>query len=78
MNIGGGQELKDGYYVPCTIAGCGKRTKGQLVDIPEANSAGDVGSSKESLSFNRPTTKGRFKTANRSDSENSKPNTNIY
>lgn len=28
MNIGGGQELKDGYYVPCTIAGCGKRTKG--------------------------------------------------
>lgn len=28
MNIGGGRELKDGYYVPYTVAGCGKETKG--------------------------------------------------
>lgn len=36
MNVGGGQELKNGYYMPFTVAGCGKQTKGQLVDIPEA------------------------------------------
>lgn len=27
-NVGGGQELKDGYYMPFTVAGCGKETKG--------------------------------------------------
>lgn len=78
MNVGGSQELKDGYYMPFTVAGCGKETKGQLVDIPEAILLGMTAVQKESLSFTRPATKGRFKTANRSDSENSKPNTNIH
>lgn len=28
IKVGGGLELKDGYYMPFTVAGCGKETKG--------------------------------------------------
>lgn len=69
--------MRDGTYTPFTVAGCGKEAKGQLDDIPEAILPEMSAVQKESLSFTRSATKGRFKTANRSDSQNSKPNINI-
>lgn len=35
MNIGGGQELKDGYYVPITVADVGKRLKVSWLTLPK-------------------------------------------